>query len=110
ALTATWPSTGSSVTLRPQQMLRLANPSIRRVLSPSKHVRPQENSASVYYEPVPRPIRTNCLVVRDPYCVNPWICTKLEVAFIRAIMLAERIPVRAKDFSQSCEDGPRMLP
>ena len=59
---------------------------------------------------MPRPIQTNCLVVRDPYCVNPWICTKLEVAFIRAIMLAERIPVRAKDFSQSCEDGPRMLP
>ncbi len=29
---------------------------------------------------------------------------------IRAIMLADGIPVRAKDFSQSKEDGPRMLP
>jgi len=34
----------------------------------------------------------------------------LEEGSVLAIMFADGIPVRAKDFSQSTEDGPRMLP
>src|SRR5215469_8859846 len=38
------------------------------------------------------------------------ICTSLAEACFFASMLADGTPVRANDFSQSCDDGPRMLP
>ena len=45
------------------------------------------------------------------YC-KPAICTRPDAARREAFksMLAEAIPVRANDFSQSCVDGPRILP
>jgi len=39
-----------------------------------------------------------------------WICISSAKMGFRESKLAEGIPVRAKDFSQSCEDGPRMFP
>ena len=41
---------------------------------------------------------------------NLWICTSPAKLGFRESKLAEGIPVRAKDFSQSWEDGPRMFP
>src|SRR5215467_9656660 len=38
------------------------------------------------------------------------ICTRLALPRLLASMLAEGMPVRAKDFSQSCDEGPRMFP
>ncbi len=38
------------------------------------------------------------------------ISTRSRDAVFFASMLADGIPVRAKDFSQSCDDGPRILP
>src|SRR5215472_5799520 len=38
------------------------------------------------------------------------ICTRLGLPRFLASMLAEGMPVRAKDFSQSCDEGPRMFP
>src|SRR5437879_12607367 len=38
------------------------------------------------------------------------ICTRSRDARFFASILADGIPVRAKDFSQSCDDGPRVLP
>lgn len=38
------------------------------------------------------------------------ICTRLAVTRFFASMFADGTPVLAKDFSQSCDDGPRMLP
>ncbi len=37
---------------------------------------------------------------------SAWLCS----GALLASMLAEGTPVRAKDFSQSCDEGPRMLP
>src|SRR5260370_30299376 len=44
-----------------------------------------------------------------------WICSRFALltfaqAFLLAIMLAEGTPVRTNDFSQSCDEGPRILP
>jgi|SRR5579864_8152255 len=38
------------------------------------------------------------------------ICTRFSAFRFFDNRLREGIPVRAKDFSQSCEEGPRMLP
>src|SRR5579864_9014594 len=38
------------------------------------------------------------------------ICTRLAAPRFFASMLADGTPVFAKDFSQSCDEGPRMLP
>jgi hypothetical protein len=39
-----------------------------------------------------------------------WICTRFAAACLLASMFADGTPVRANDFSQSCDEGPRMLP
>ena len=41
---------------------------------------------------------------------NPWICTRESRAAALRRMFKDGIPVRANDFSQSADDGPRMLP
>jgi hypothetical protein len=63
----------------------------------------------------PRPTLIQKSKSRKPeggYRAKAIICTRgegLAEGFL-ASMLAEGMPVRAKDFSQSKEDGPRMLP
>src|SRR5213083_491511 len=41
---------------------------------------------------------------------SQWICMRPGAEGILASMLADGMPVRAKDFSQSAVEGPRMFP